>query len=98
MSARDEHRPPARHQMEPVPICRGVGVSEPLTTFEDAALCLLHQWPEQHCGTEKHLAAQKDVIAVLDGEGSAEAARKSFEAAAIEADMLPEEDDGGQRE
>lgn len=94
MTARNEHCPPVCHQMEPVPIWRGVEVSEPLTTFEDAALCLLHQWPEQHCGTERHLAAQTAVSAFLNGEGSAGVARSAFEAAAMEAHMLTR-DEGG---
>lgn len=95
MTAGHEYRRPVCHQMEPVAIWRGVGVSESLTTFEDAALCLLHQWPEQHCGTERHLAAQNAVSAFLHGEGSADAARSAFEVAAMEAQTLTKADDGG---
>lgn len=52
-----------------------------------AAEFLLHDWPGDP-GARKHLAARKACIAVLEGIKEARIARRAFEAAADDADIL----------
>ncbi|MHB2265020.1 DUF982 domain-containing protein [Aliihoeflea sp. PC F10.4] len=63
------------------------GVAKILTTTAQAAQFLLDDWPANN-DTRKHLAARKACIAVLEGIKDARAARKAFEAAADEANIL----------
>lgn len=63
------------------------------TTFE-AAKFLLDDWPGNP-DTQKHLAARKACIAVLQGIKEARVARKAFEVAADEANILVERNDPG---
>ena len=63
--------------MEPVPVWEGIGVRRLLTSIEDAALFLLHQWPPQYRG-KLHIRAQMAVLAVLDGSGTGDNVRAAF--------------------
>lgn len=64
-----------------------VGQSVIVSSTEKAAELLLDErWPRPD--GRKHLAARKACMAVLDGQKEARHARKAFEAAAKEADIL----------
>jgi hypothetical protein len=75
-------------QMERVAVWEGIEVKRELATIEEAANLLQYEWPEQHCGTRKHMEAQIAVMAAQDGSGSVEDARKAFVLAAEEAKVL----------
>jgi hypothetical protein len=57
-----------------------------IDTTMQAVDYLLHRWPRP--GGAKHLAARKACMAVLEGLKKSHVARKAFEAAADEADIL----------
>ena len=52
-----------------------------------AAEMLINDWPSAKAGS-RHLAARKACLAVLEGQRKAISARRAFQAAAEEADIL----------
>jgi hypothetical protein len=71
----------------PVQILHGrPGASRVVRSTAEAAEYLLYKWPAK--GGGKHRAARKACLEVLEGLKEAHAARKAFEAAADEADIL----------
>lgn len=62
-------------------------LADTVTNTVQAADILLHRWPGDP-GARKHHAARKACIAVLEGIKDARAARRAFEAAAKEANIL----------
>ena len=70
----------------PVHVKLASGKERIVVSTSDAAACLLYKWPEKR--GNKHLAARKACMAVLEGLKEARAARKAFEAAAKESECL----------
>lgn len=72
----------------PVKILTGrhATVVRQVTSTAEAADYLLHKWPVS--GGNKHLAARKACMAVLQGLKASHVARKAFAEAADEADIL----------
>jgi hypothetical protein len=64
----------------------GPGNIRGINSTREAAECLLYRWPG--LGGPKHLAARKACLNALGGMGTAAMARKAFEAAAKESDIL----------
>jgi len=72
---------------KPVRIRIGHGTTRiAVTNTVQAATLLLEQWPGG--AGPKHLAARKACVAVLEGKAPPARARRAFEAAAREADIL----------
>ena len=66
----------------------GPGKIRIVSSTREAAECLLLRWPSE--SGRKHLAARKACMDVLQGLKEARAARRAFQAAAKEADILVE--------
>ena len=64
----------------------GPGKIRAVTSTREAAECLVYRWPSD--GGKKHLAARRACMQVLEGVKQAIVARRAFEAAAREADIL----------
>ena len=62
-------------------------VSRKVETIEQAARCLLGDWPKEKAGP-KHLQARLSCMAALEGLAAPRVAREAFEAAADEAYIL----------
>lgn len=75
------------HFDHPVIVQLGASKIRVVSSTREAAECLLYRWPTNAAGN-KHLAARRTCLAVMEGQKTALAARRAFAAAAKEAGIL----------
>lgn len=75
-------------KMEPVWVWEGAAKLRELNSVREANLFLLYRWPVAERTSSAYLAARKAGLSALEGEGTVEAFREAFVAAAERVQIL----------